>query len=76
MSNASGAAQKNLSIRWLAEQTIPLPPLKEQRRIVTILDHFDSLVNDIFVGLPAELAARRRQYEHYRDKLLTFKEAA
>jgi len=55
---------------------IPVVPLPEQERIVSILDRFDALVNDISIGLPAELAARRKQYEYYRDKLLTFKEAA
>ena len=49
-------------------------PISEQHRIVSILDRFDSLVNDIFSGLPAEIDARRKQYEYYRDKLLTFKE--
>jgi type I restriction enzyme S subunit len=52
---------------------IPVPPLAEQERIVTALDKFDALVNDISVGLPAELSARRKQYEYYRDQLLTFK---
>lgn len=52
------------------------PPLEEQERIVAILDKFDSLVNDISEGLPAELTARRQQYEYYRNKLLTFDEAA
>jgi type I restriction enzyme S subunit len=55
---------------------IPVPPLDEQARIVAILDKFDALVNDLSVGLPAELAARRKQYEYYRDRLLTFKEVA
>lgn len=55
---------------------IPVPPLEEQRRIVAILDRFDALVNDLSIGLPAELAARRQQYAHYRDRLLTFREAA
>lgn len=55
---------------------VPVPPLEEQRRIASILDKFDALVNDLSVGLPAELAARRKQYEYYRDRLLTFEEAA
>lgn len=52
---------------------IPLPPLSEQRRIVEILDRFEALTNDLQAGLPAELMARRQQYEYYREKLLTFK---
>ena len=50
----------------------PLPPLEVQERIVTILDRFDALCNDIKIGLPAEIELRQKQYEHYRDKLLTF----
>ena len=52
---------------------IPLPPLEEQQRIVDILDRFDRLCNDISEGLPAEIEARQKQYEYYREKLLTFK---
>ncbi|MDR0605963.1 MAG: restriction endonuclease subunit S, partial [Bacteroidales bacterium] len=48
--------------------------LEEQERIVSILDKFDSLVNDISAGLPAEITARRKQYEYYREKLLNFKQ--
>jgi len=55
---------------------IPVPPPEEQERIVAILDRFDALVNDISIGLPAEIKARHQQYEHYRDRLLTFREAA
>ena len=52
--------------------TIPVPPLEVQARIVAILDRFDTLCNDLTSGLPAEIEARRQQYEYYRDQLLTF----
>ena len=58
----------------LTEIIIKLPTVSEQNRIVTILDHFDTLCNDLTKGLPAEIEARQKQYEYYRDKLLTFKE--
>ncbi|MFA5606915.1 MAG: restriction endonuclease subunit S [Leucobacter sp.] len=67
-------SQSNLNAKKVKDFPIPVPPLDEQRRIVTILDKFDALVNDLSIGLPAELTARRQQYEYYRDKLLTFKE--
>ena len=51
---------------------IPIPPLETQAKIVSILDRFDALCHDLTQGLPAEIAARRKQYEYYRDKLLTF----
>ena len=60
----------------MASWELFIPPLEEQRRIVEVLDRFDALVNDLSIGLPAELAARRQQYEYYRDQLLTFEEAA
>ena len=72
----TGAKVRRLSKRALESIEIPLPPLEEQRRIVAILDKFDALVNDISTGLPAEIAARRKQYEYYRDKLLSFQPAA
>ncbi len=61
------------SVPSLAAITIPLPSLAEQERIVAILDRFDALVNDISTGIPAEIESRKKQYEYYRDKLLTFK---
>jgi len=54
------------------EFVILLPTLEEQEKIVSILDRFDSLCNDISAGLPAEIEARKKQYEYYRDKLLSF----
>ena len=62
----------NMNANEVKNIIIPIPPLPEQRRIVAILDKFETLVNDLSVGLPAELEARRKQYEYYRDKLLTF----
>ena len=53
---------------------IPVPSIQEQKEISAILDRFDTLCNDISTGLPAEIEARKKQYEYYRDKLLTFKE--
>ena len=63
-----------LTVPMIAKYQIPIPPLEEQKRIVSILDRFDKLCNDISEGLPAEIEARRKQYEYYRDKLLNFKE--
>jgi len=65
-----------LSVAKLLRLEIPLPPLAEQKRIVAILDRFDSLCNSLTEGLPAEIALRKKQYEYYRDKLLSFKEAS
>lgn len=62
----------SLTKTMLDKIQVPIPPLEEQERIVAILDKFDSLVNDISEGLPAELTARRQQYEYYRNKLLAF----
>lgn len=60
----------------IANAKINIPPLQEQEHIVSILDRFDALCNDITQGLPAEIDARRKQYEYYRDKLLTFQPLA
>ena len=69
---ANGVTRFNVSKKLFAQITIPIPPLSEQERIVAILDKFDALVNDLTSGLPAEIEARRKQYEYYRDKLLNF----
>ena len=73
---ASHGSQPNLGMRALEQFTVEAPLLAEQARIVEILDKFDALTTDITAGLPAEIEARQKQYEHYRDKLLTFKEKA
>jgi type I restriction enzyme S subunit len=70
------AKVKRISGASLAKLTIPVPPRTKQERIVAILDKFDALVNNLSLELPAEIVARRKQYEHYRDKLLTFEELA
>jgi type I restriction enzyme S subunit len=70
---ARGAKVIEISPDQLAKITIPIPPIEEQERIVGILDKFEALVNDLTQGLPAEIEARREQYEYYRNKLLTFK---
>lgn len=71
-----GSPVSSIPMAELKKIYIPLPPLAEQERIVAILDKFDALVNDISSGLPAELEMRRKQYEYYRDRLLTFKPLA
>ena len=60
----------------IAKAVIAVPSIEEQKRIVSILDRFDAICNDLTSGLPAEIEARQKQYEYYRDKLLTFKEVA
>ena len=69
---AKGAKVIDVSAKDLAKIVLPLPPLSEQRRIVDILDRFDTLTNSISEGLPREIALRRKQYEYYRDALLNF----
>lgn len=53
---------------------VPVPAMDVQRRLVDVLDNFESICTDLNIGLPAEIEARRKQYEYYLDKLLTFKE--
>ena len=74
-SKRTGSAQDNLNMAAFENMRLPFPSPQEQARIVAILDRFDALCNDLTSGLPAEIEARRKQYEYYRDKLLTFKEA-
>lgn len=69
-----GTKVKDISLTKLGKITIPVPTLAIQNQVVEALNSFQSLAEDISVGLPAEIEARRKQYEYYRDKLLTFKE--
>lgn len=72
---ARGGAIKNVpSVSELKAIKIPVPSLDVQERLVQVLDNFDAICSDLNIGLPAEIEARQKQYEYYRDKLLTFKE--
>lgn len=67
-----GAGVPHISGEAIGEIVLPVPSIAEQERIVSILDRFDRLCNDLTEGLPAEIEARKKQYEYYRDKLLSF----
>ena len=67
-----GAGVPHVSGEALGKILLPIPSINEQNRIVSLLDKFDGLCNDLSIGLPAEIEARKKQYEYYRDKLLTF----
>lgn len=71
---ARGSTIKTITKEEFTSFPISIPSIEEQKKIVNILDRFDVLCNDITTGLPAEIEARQKQYEYYRDKLLTFKE--
>ena len=71
---SSGGGIPQLTIPTVKQLSLFIPSLEEQKRIVNILDKFDKLVNDISEGIPAEIELRRKQYEYYRNKLLSFKE--
>jgi restriction endonuclease S subunit len=69
------ASVPRLSKTAFEKMSIPIPSLKEQERIISILDKFDTLTTSISEGLPKEIELRKKQYEYYRDLLLTFKPA-
>ena len=69
---ASHGSQPNLSMRALEQFEVDIPPLDVQIKIANVLDNFDSICSDLKIGLPAEIEARRKQYEYYRDLLLSF----
>ena len=67
-----GSAQDNLNLSTFSSLKIPIPSLKIQSRIVQVLDNFDTVCNDLNIGLPKEIELRQKQYEYFREKLLTF----
>lgn len=69
---ATGTKVIRINADAVADFVIPVPSMQEQQRIVSILDRFEALTTDLQSGLPAEIEARRQQYEYYRNKLLTF----
>ncbi len=73
---ATGTKVIRINADAVADFVIPVPSIEEQERIVSILDRFEALTTDLQSGLPAEIEARRQQYEYYRDKLLTFEKVA
>ena len=68
----SGGGQPQFNANALKEVKMPIPPIANQARIVAILDKFDALSDSIREGLPREIALRQKQYEYYRDLLLSF----
>ena len=72
MKKVTAGTVRSIPMKELRKILISLPLIEEQQRIVSILDRFDTLCNDLTSGLPAEIEARKKQYEYYRDKLLTF----
>lgn len=71
---ARGSTIKTITKEEFTSFPIPIPSIEEQKRVVSILDRFNKLCSDVAEGLPAEIIGRNRQYEYYREKLLTFKE--
>lgn len=70
----AGGTVKSIPMAEMRNLRVPVPSLKIQKRLVEVLDNFDAICTDLNIGLPAEIEARKKQYEYYRDKLLTFRE--
>lgn len=70
--NITSSKISAINAKALGQVCIPVPPIEEQRRIVEILDQFDTLTQSITEGLPREIELRRKQYEYYREQLLSF----
>ena len=71
MTQGQKLAMANLS--FVRSLKIPVPPMDEQKRIAEFLDKFNAICSDLRVGLPAEITARQKQYEYYRDRLFIFR---
>lgn len=72
--SAKGAAQKTIALSALGEMKMSVPSIDVQEKIIKVLDNFEAICTDLNIGLPAEIEARQKQYEYYRDLLLTFAE--
>ncbi len=72
MSKAAGGTVQSVPMGEMKKLKIPVPPMDVQERIVKVLDNFDAICSDLGIGLPAEIEKRQKQYEYYRDKLLSF----
>lgn len=70
----SKGGQQQFNANAISRVKVPIPSLEVQDRIINVLDNFDAICSDLNIGLPAEIEARQKQYEYYRDKLLTFEE--
>ena len=71
-----GGTVDSLDFQKVLSYKVPVPSIEIQRRLVDVLDNFEAICSDLNIGLPAEIEARQKQYEYYRDKLLTFKPLA
>ena len=69
-----GGTVDSLDFQAVLSYKVPVPPKDVQERLIQVLDNFDSICSDLKIGLPAEIEARRKQYEYYREKLLAFHE--
>lgn len=72
MKKAAGGTVKSVPMKEMRQLLIPLPTLEKQKELSSMIDRYDTLCNDLSSGLPAEIEARTKQYEYYRDKLLSF----
>ena len=72
LSKAAGGTVQSVPMGEMKKLKIPVPPMDVQERIVKVLDNFDAICSDLGIGLPAEIEKRQKQYEYYRDKLLSF----